>query len=362
VTAPLTILHLSHEDHAAGSTISIALLAAAQRDAGHAVLVGCEPGSALADLVRERGLETVELDFARVGPAAARVAALASGRGAHIVNAHASRDRAACRRARFLGRLPAALVMTRRGMPKSTPLLALASGLAADRVIAVSRPVARALARRGTPPWRITVVHNAVDLARIDRAVAPAELAEARALAGCDPARPTIGVVARRKDQKTLLEALCHLLQPVTLCCLGIEPDGELAALAQAVPRHRVSFVPFRRDVRAFYDSFDVVALPTRHEGCSQALLEAMALGKAIVTTRAGGNTDLIDHGAHGLLVPPRDAPALAGALEALLGDPDLAARVGASARRRARARFTVERTLDGTDAAYRAALARRAR
>lgn len=362
MTAPLTILHLSHERHAAGSTISIALLAAAQREAGHTVLVGCAPGSALAEVARERGLAAADVDFARVGPAAARVVALARELGAHVVNAHASRDRAACRRARLLGRLPAALVMTRRGMPKSTPFSALASGLAADRVIAVSRPVARALVRRGTPPWRVAVVPNAVDLARIDRPVTAAQLAEARALAGCDPARSTIGVVARRKDQATLLEALGHLPRPVTLCCLGIEADGELAALAQAVSRHRVSFVPFRRDVRAFYDCFDVVVLPTRHEGCSQALLEAMALGKPIVATRAGGNTDLIDHGAHGLLVPPRDAPALAGALEALLGDPGLAARVGASAQRRARTRFTVERTLLGTDAAYRAALARRAR
>ena len=109
-------------------------------------------------------------------------------------------------------------------------------------------------------------------------------------------------------------------------------------------------------------DLNDVIARATKARWGPVALLEAMALGKPIVTTRAGGNTDLIEHGAHGLLVPPRDAPALAGALEALLGDPGLAARVGASARRRARARFTVERTLHGTDAAYRAALARRVR
>ncbi|MFI5208194.1 MAG: glycosyltransferase, partial [Gemmatimonadales bacterium] len=112
--------------------------------------------------------------------------------------------------------------------------------------------------------------------------------------------------------------------------------------------------------VRPFYDAFDVVTLPGRHEGLSQGLLEAMALGKAVVATAAGGNTDVVEHGVHGLLVRPRDPKALGAALQRMLDEPILRDRLGASARLRVRSEFTIERTARDTEAVYRAAMARR--
>ena len=367
MSAPLTILHLTHEGHGAGSSISIALLARAQRAAGHQVLVGCPDGTYLAGRVREAGAVLAPVAFDGIGSAAAAIAALLRSRSVDVVNAHSSRDRAACRRLRFARRLPQALVMTRRGMPMSTPVSAMLSGLAADRTIAVSAPVARALVRRGTPRGRVAIVHNAVDLARLDGAVTEDERARVRELldrtdggADAPERRPVIGVVARQKDHDVLLRALEHVTTPVTLCIVGFEPDAELRDRPSAA-RHRIVWLPFQRDVRAFYDAFDLVTLPSRHEGLSQGLLEAMALGKPVVTTAAGGNTDLIEDGVHGLLVAPRDARALGVGLQRLLGDRDLRRRLGASARLRVRTDFTIERTAALTEAVYRAALARRA-
>jgi glycosyltransferase involved in cell wall biosynthesis len=100
--------------------------------------------------------------------------------------------------------------------------------------------------------------------------------------------------------------------------------------------------------------------LPSRGEGLSQALLEAMALGLPVVASRAGGNADLVSHGEDGWLVPPRDSSAFAGALSRLLGDPDLRRRLGARARRTARERFSLARTAALTEAAYRVAMAHR--
>jgi glycosyltransferase involved in cell wall biosynthesis len=80
----------------------------------------------------------------------------------------------------------------------------------------------------------------------------------------------------------------------------------------------------------------DVAVLPSLSEGMSNALLEYMAAGKAIVATAVGGNVDLIEPGVHGLLVPPGDAPRLAAAIGELLIHPDRAARLGRNARRRA--------------------------
>jgi glycosyltransferase involved in cell wall biosynthesis len=332
-------------------------------------VVGCPPGTWLEARVRDGGGAA----FAPVGFADNRLAADEIERlvwvlKIDLVNAHSSKDRAATRRLRFARRLPPALVMTRRGMPMSTLASGIASGFAADRTIAVSRPVARALVRRGTPPWRISVVHNAVDLSRVDRSVSDAERFGAQAMLQSPQSpqspqerRPVIGVVSRRKDHDTLLRALEFVRTPVTLCAVGFHPGADLSRLP-APASHHVVWVPFQDDVRAFYDVFDLVALPTRSEGLSQSLLEAMALGKPVVTTGRGGNTDLIDDGVHGLLVPPRDPKALGTALQRLLDDPALAARLGAAARQRARAEFTIERTLAATDAVYRAALARRPR
>ncbi len=368
---PLTVLHLTHEGRGAGSSVSIALLARAQREAGDRVLVGCPPGY-LADRVREAGIDWIDLDLGAIGRGAAAIGEVAQRERVDVVNAHSSRDRAACRRLRFMGRLPAALVMTRRAMPRSTPFSALASGLAADRVIAVSHPVARALVRRGTPAGRVSVVHNALDLARVDHRPGPADTAAVWATVwGSDPhgpgaggdaldGRPVIGVVSRRKDQEVLLRALPHLSAPLTLVCVGIERDPTLTWLAVAAEPHRVAFVPFQDDVRPFYDLFDVVVLPSRSEGLSQALMEAMALGKPVVATRAGGNTDLIVNGVHGLLVPPNDDAAMAEAIQHLLADRELGRRLGAAARERVRAAFTIERTLALTREVYLAARQRR--
>lgn len=355
---PLTILHLTHEGRGAGSSISIALLARAQVAAGHRVLVGCPDPGYLAGLVRRSCAELVPMAFAPGDDSAAEIEKLARESRVDVVNAHSSRDRAACRRLRLAGRLPGALVMTRRGMPMSTPISAVFSGFAADRTIAVSRPVARALVRRGTPPWRVHVVHNAVDLARIDRAVTDQEAERVRALIAAD-GRPVIGVVARRKDHDTLLMALHHVRTPATLCIVGFQPDAALSRLPPPA-FHRVVWVDFQADVRPFYDAFDVVTLPGRHEGLSQGLLEAMALGKAVVATAAGGNTDVVEHEVHGLLVRPRDPGALGAALQRVLDDEELRRRLGEAARRRAREEFTVARTAEGTEAVYRTALARR--
>jgi len=356
----LTILHLTHQGDGAGSTVSIAALAAAQRAAGHRVLVGCRPESLLAATAQAAGLEVVPLRFDGLARAARAIARLASDAGVQVVNSHGSRDRAACRLARLAGRLPAACVMTRRQMPRSLPLSVLLNGFVADRTIAVSRSVARALVRRGAPPWRVSVVPNGVDLDRIDRDVPGAAIETARALAGWRPWRPTVGVVARRKDHEVLLRALPLLERPISLVLVGVAPDPELAALAAAAPRHELRCVPFRPDVLPFYRLLDVAVLPSRSEGLSQALLEAMALGIPVVASRAGGNADLVTHGEDGWLVAPRDSTGFAHALSRLLGDSELRRRLGQRARQTARIRFSLPRTVVATEAAYRVALAQR--
>jgi glycosyltransferase involved in cell wall biosynthesis len=119
-------------------------------------------------------------------------------------------------------------------------------------------------------------------------------------------------------------------------------------------PPHAVVCLPFTLDVGPLYRLLEIALLPSRMEGLSQSLLEAMALGKPVIASAAGGNLDLIRHDTDGLLVPPLDPAAWAGAIERLLGDAAHAARLGQAARVTARDTFSLERTVERTVALYR--------
>jgi len=366
-TRPLTILQLTHQGEGAGSTQSIFDLSVQLRDRGHRVLVGSRAGTLLArlaDAERRDGegrLEFVPLEFHRLRPLADAVAAVIARERVDVVNSHATRDRRALTWLRWRGCLPQALVVTRRTMPLTSPAELVAVGWTADRTIAVSPAVARALRRRLHPTARMRVVPNGIDLARVDAPTAPGDLAAARAALGDVGDRPLVVVVARRKDQDVLIRALATVERPVAVACVGVEADEGLRVAAAGAPaRHRVIFVPFTERPQAFYRLAALAALPSRIEGLSQALLEAMALGVPVIASDAGGNPDLVTHGVTGLLVRPLEPVAWARALETALGDGGFAARLASTARQVVRRDYTLGRTAQGTEAVYREALQRR--
>lgn len=353
----MNILQLTFQGDGAGSTQSIFNLSDHLRRRGHRVILGVRDASLLARLGREAGIPVVPLDFTRVGPLAARLAEVIAAEGVDVVNSHATRDRRALTWLRWRGRLRAAFVVTRRTMPRTSPLELFFIGHSADRTIAVSQAVSRALTARWHPGARLRVVPNGIDLARIDRAPSPAAMDFARRTVADRTGRPVIAIVARRKDQDVAIRALASVERPVVLVCAGVDEDAGLHEARSTVPeRHGVRFVPFVPEALAFYHVARIAALPSRIEGLSQALLEAMALGLPVVASRAGGNPDLVTEDC-GLLVDPRDPAAWAAAFTRLLADDGLAARLGAAGRARVRTEFTLERTVERTEAVYREAL-----
>ena len=104
-----------------------------------------------------------------------------------------------------------------------------------------------------------------------------------------------------------------------------------------------VGFVP-PGDLGAFFERAAVVCVPSRREGYGMVAREAMAHGRPVVATRVGGLADAVDDGVTGLLVPAGDVAGLRAAIERLLGDPELRARLGAAARERVRGRHATER------------------
>jgi glycosyltransferase involved in cell wall biosynthesis len=95
----------------------------------------------------------------------------------------------------------------------------------------------------------------------------------------------------------------------------------------------RVTFAGHRTDVRALLGALDVFCISSTYEGTPLALFEAMAAGRAIVSTAVDGCREVLEDGVTGLLVPPRDPPALAAALGRVLDDEGLRRSLAESAR-----------------------------
>ncbi len=355
------ILLTTWQDFGAGSIQSVQYLAEGLKARGHDVRVACPADGVLGRRLSSGPVPVEDFSFDRGWSlrSGRALATLARRLRPELIDAQESRDRKAAILARTLFGCRARLVITRRQMSSSFVLENTLYGLAADRVIAISRGVAEQLAGRGMPRRRIRVVHTGLDPRRIEGEVADAERAALRAELGLDPALPTVGVVARRKDQETLLRALPRLSRPVNALFVGIERDEALARLeeriAGSIPAgSRIAYTGFRDPVRPLYALLDVKVLTTRAEGLSQALLEAMSLGIPVATAAIGGTPELVRHEENGLHFPPGDDAALAVALERLLDEPGLRERLTARARETVAERFTAATLAEGTEAVYR--------
>ncbi|MEO8190265.1 MAG: glycosyltransferase family 4 protein [Acidobacteriota bacterium] len=205
----------------------------------------------------------------------------------------------------------------------------------ADLVIAPSEHSASAIRRfYGVSRDRIAVVPEPIDLARWRGALGD--------FRGSPSAGGRILCVAHlypRKDVATLLDAMALLPSEARLRVIGTGPERK-ALLARAAALRlgeRVvlaGHVPFDR-LAEEYRSADVFCLPSRQEGFGIVFLEAMAAGLPIVAARATAVPEVVADRECGLLVPPGDAPALASALQSVLGDASLRQRLAESGRRR---------------------------
>jgi glycosyltransferase involved in cell wall biosynthesis len=183
------------------------------------------------------------------------------------------------------------------------------------------------------PRARVTVVPNAVQL--------PQRGADGADCADCaEPGRILfLGRVEAAKGVTELLDAVALLAPRFPTLRLVLAGSGDLGAWRRAaVERGIGELVELAGwcDAAARTEQLaraSVFCLPSHAEGLPMALLEAMAAGKAVVASRVGGIPEAVREGDNGLLVPPRDAPALATALARVLDDAALRARLGECAR-----------------------------
>ncbi len=223
-----------------------------------------------------------------------------------------------------------------------------------DVEVCVGASVREFMAEAGVPEGKLAVIENGVDLAGVDRAAATP-----RDEVPVPEGVPFLLTVARLHAQKgldVLLEAAALLRRrPFRWVVAGEGKEHD--ALASRSRRLGVDDVVrlagFRGDAVGLMKSCDLFVLPSRWEGLPIVLLEAMAAGRPVVATRVGGNTDLVVDGETGILVPPDDPAALAAAIERLLADPALAARIAARGQAMVRERYSVERMVGAHEELY---------
>lgn len=160
-----------------------------------------------------------------------------------------------------------------------------------------------------------------------------------------------------------LLEAAIELADVTSIHWLlaGRIEDRRVQRLVEhPAIRERVHCLGWRDDVARVMTAMDVFAMPSRSEGFSRAIVEAMELGLCPVASRVGGTPELVRHGVDGLVVPPNDSAALAAAIRRLAADARLRTTLARSARERIRTDFTIERMVEQHLAMYRTVLERR--
>ena len=250
------------------------------------------------------------------------------------------------------------------------PIRLVRAGL--DRIIAIAEAQRDYLvAEEGVPASQVTVIPNGVPLEQPDGQTRQTRRAAVRTLLGCPRDAPVIGITAvlrPEKNHELLLRAFARVREDLPAAELWIVGDGprrefleaECVRLGLSFPRGprkgerrpAVLFLGRRADARALMAGFDLAVLSShpRVETLPLALIEAMDAGIPVVSTRVGALAELVEDGASGLLVPPGDEAALAGALLALLRDPERRAAMGRRGQEIVAARFSVERMVEATE------------
>ena len=169
----------------------------------------------------------------------------------------------------------------------------------------------------------------------------------------CGPVILSVARMVKDKDQATLIRAFGLVLKNHPRARLMLVGEGRLKkrimALAQRnLPPDSFSFPATGTDIRHHYHAAHVAALSSVQESLPNVILEAMACGLPVVSTLTGGTDELIREGRTGFLVRPRDPAGMAGALERLVEDPELRAKMGRAGRKRAVEEFPLERMIQG--------------
>jgi len=238
----------------------------------------------------------------------------------------------------------------RQTLRQLTPLM--------DRLIVVSRAIEQKIRDEGRQGVPVSLIYNGVDLQRYNHQQPCCTLHDDYSI---PEDSQIVGVVARleaEKGHRTLMDAwpLVLFAQPRAWLLIvgeGSERNSLESQAASLGIADRVVFTGRREDVPAVTAALDVAVLPSYREAQGLSVLEAMALGRPVVASKVGGIPEMIEDGISGLLVPPNDSEALAGAIVRLLSDHPYADMIAKRGHDLVHDRFCIELMVNSIEALY---------
>lgn len=228
------------------------------------------------------------------------------------------------------------------------------------KVVAISERVRENILRfRVAPPRKVTVVPLGLELEKFMHVETFA--GRLRAELGIKKNNLLVGIIGRMvpiKGHRYFLQAAREVLRVRPNVSFIVVGDGVLRKSLESECRQlgiseSVFFLGWRRDVAKIYADLNVVVMSSLNEGTPVSLIEAMAAGKAVVGTAVGGVPDVVEDGVTGLLVPPEDPGALAGAIVKLLANDGLRRLLGGRAKAAVYPKYDVSGLVQDTKSLY---------
>ncbi|MGB8874585.1 MAG: glycosyltransferase family 4 protein [Desulfobaccales bacterium] len=363
LAATYTILHTESSLGWGGQERRILAEAEAMQRRGHRLLLACDPRGELYRRARGRGFPSFPLTCGGMHSLLAwrQLRRLLREHAIDILNTHSSLDSWIGALAwRSLGKRPH-LVRTRHLSTRvqnnfPTRWLYRAPGA----VISTGEATRQILRQRlGVPASRLFSIPTGISLEAFSPREKDPKLLARLQIPAEAPVLGTVAVLRSWKGHLYLLEALANLVragEPAYLLVVGEGPYRVVIAekIRELGLEAWVRLVGYQEEVAPWLALMDAVILASyANEGVPQSLLQAMAMGKAVVGSAVGGIPEVVLPGRTGLLAPPRDAAALTLALRRLLADACQRRELGRRGRELVAARFTVEQMAAAVEAVY---------
>lgn len=230
------------------------------------------------------------------------------------------------------------------------------------QIISISDGIKEVLVKNGLPSERITAVRSAFVASDSQNPIARADFLQRFGLPENALIVGTVAQLIPRKGHKLLLACLAELTRKhsnMHVLFFGEGPERESLKLQieELGLSDQVQLVGFHKDLNNLIGNLDILVHPAYMEGLGVSLIQASAASVPIIASNAGGMPEIVRNNENGILVPPGDEPALKEALDRLIRDPELRARLGSRGREIAEEEFSVDVMVRGNLAVYRTAL-----
>jgi len=351
-----------------GGEKHLLLLTKDAKERGFAVYVICQSSSGLEKALKKVGIETIPINFMSKNfvSTVLRIAKKLKFVKADILHTHGFFCNIIGRIAGRMSQIPI-IISTVHCNPNS-PLSFNQSAIKliiqyirnkidnftakfTDAVIAVSEDIRCGLIEQGVLKEKIEVIYNGVSLEELNVAVEGNNSFDLDIKRG----EKVVGFLGRLEPVKGIdyfikaAEIIKSKFNNVKFVIAGdgsIRPNLEKMVKQMGLTKDFI-FTGYVDDAVSLISKFDVFVLPSLSEGLNLSLVEALAIGRAIVATNVGGNSEVIIDGETGLLVPPKNAQALANAILFLLENPEVVRKYGEKGKRIVAEKFSAERMCD---------------